>query len=82
MRTFVWYIFLVFVYAGVAKLADALDLGSSVYDVGVQVPSPAPNGNLVELWLSLLMGIDSRNGIVFCCVKEIDDLLLEKLKRK
>ena len=28
--------------AGVAKLADALDLGSSVYDVGVQVPSPAP----------------------------------------
>ena len=29
-------------YAGVAELADALDLGSSVYDVGVQVPSPAP----------------------------------------
>ena len=29
--------------AGVAELADALDLGSSVFDVGVQVLSPAPN---------------------------------------
>ena len=29
-------------YAGVAELADALDLGSSVFDVGVRVPSPAP----------------------------------------
>ena len=29
--------------AGVAELADALDLGSSVYDVKVQVLSPAPN---------------------------------------
>ena len=28
--------------AGVAELADALDLGSSVFDVGVQVPSSAP----------------------------------------
>ena len=28
-------------YAGVAELADALDLGSSVIDVGVRVPSPA-----------------------------------------
>ena len=28
--------------AGVAELADALDLGSSVTDVGVQVLSPAP----------------------------------------
>jgi hypothetical protein len=26
----------------VAELADALDLGSSVIDVGVRVPSPAP----------------------------------------
>ena len=26
-----------------AELADALDLGSSVNDVGVQVPSAAPN---------------------------------------
>ena len=29
-------------YADVAELADALDLGSSVNDVGVQVPSSAP----------------------------------------
>ena len=28
--------------ADVAELADALDLGSSVFDVGVQVPSSAP----------------------------------------
>ena len=29
-------------YADVAELADALDLGSSDFIVGVQVPSPAP----------------------------------------
>ena len=29
-------------HAGVAELADALDLGSSVIDVGVQVLFPAP----------------------------------------
>ncbi len=29
-------------HAGVAELADALDLGSSVQYVGVQVPPPAP----------------------------------------
>ena len=29
-------------YADVAELADALDLGSSIYDVGVQVSSSAP----------------------------------------
>ena len=29
-------------YAGVAELADALDLGSSDFIVGVQVPSSAP----------------------------------------
>ena len=29
-------------YAGMAELADALDLGSSVIDVGVQVLFPAP----------------------------------------
>ena len=34
-------------FADVAELADALDLGSSVTDVGVQVPSSAPHsGNL------------------------------------
>ena len=38
--------------ADVAELADALDLGSSVFDVGVQVPSSAPNSrnpNLVPI---------------------------------
>ena len=30
-------------YADVAELADALVLGTSVNDVGVQVPSSAPN---------------------------------------
>ncbi len=34
-------------YAGVAELADALDLGSSVFDVGVQVSPSAPL-NLVK----------------------------------
>ncbi len=48
-----------FYYAGVAELADALDLGSSVNDVGVQVPSPAPKidkvrQNLVDFTFSLL----------------------------
>ena len=33
-------------YADVAELADALDLGSSIYDVGVQVSSSAPNMHL------------------------------------
>ena len=28
--------------AGVAKLADAPDLGSGAFGVGVRVPSPAP----------------------------------------
>ena len=32
-------------YAVVAELADAPDLGSGVFDVGVQVPSAAPNKN-------------------------------------
>lgn len=30
------------IYAGVAELADAPDLGSGAFGVGVQVPSPAP----------------------------------------
>ncbi len=41
-----------FKYAGVAELADALDLGSSVSDVQVQVLSPAPkhsNPNLLPI---------------------------------
>ena len=33
-----------------AELADAPDLGSGVFDVGVQVPSPAPSENTIEIW--------------------------------
>ena len=36
-----------------AELADALVLGTSVNDVGVQVPSSAPEQSLVELFESL-----------------------------
>ena len=35
--------------ADVAELADALVLGTSVNDVGVQVPSSAPMTHLFEL---------------------------------
>ena len=35
---------IIMLFADVAELADALDLGSSVTDVGVQVPSSAPHG--------------------------------------
>ena len=44
--------FVLISYADVAELADAPDLGSGVYDVGVQVPSSAPNSrnpNLVPI---------------------------------
>ena len=39
--------------ADVAELADALVLGTSVNDVGVQVPSSAPRRVFVELFESL-----------------------------
>ena len=32
----------IIIFAGVAELADALDLGSSANGVGVRLPSPAP----------------------------------------
>ena len=35
-------------YAGVAELADALDLGSSAFGVGVRLPSPAPFFNMPD----------------------------------
>ena len=56
-------------FADVAELADALDLGSSGSSVGVQVPSPAPLKNPVELWFNLLININSRNGIDFLLCK-------------
>ena len=40
-------------YADVAELADALDLGSSVNDMGVRVSSSAPNTQkTMREWLS------------------------------
>jgi hypothetical protein len=36
-------------YAGVAELADALDLGSSAFGVGVRLPSPAPHADVAQL---------------------------------
>ena len=39
-----------FLFAGMAELADALDLGSSVIDVQVQLLLPAPLTNLFELF--------------------------------
>ena len=49
-----------------AELADALDLGSSVNDVGVQVPSAAPNSknpNLVPIGegFGFLLYLDYQN---------------------
>lgn len=41
--------------ARVAEMVDALDLGSSVIDVGVQVPSLAPDiYNPNQLWKTFL----------------------------
>ncbi len=39
---FLKYDIIILVHAGVAELADALDLGSSVFDVRVQVSPSAP----------------------------------------
>ena len=44
-------------YADVAELADASDLGSDIFDVGVQIPSSAPklicgSGSVVERCLA------------------------------
>ena len=57
-----------------AELAGALDLGSSVFDVGVQVLSPAPKGNWREPIFLLPyggiyedeMGADNRYIVSMC----------------
>ena len=41
----------IYKYAGVAELADALDLGSSVSHVQVQVLSPAPKNPSLRTWI-------------------------------
>lgn len=38
-------------YARVAKLVDALDLGSSAYGVGVQVPPRAPQHVIIRFFI-------------------------------
>ena len=43
-----------FIDAGMAELADALDLGSSVYDVQVQVLLPAREETVLVISLFLL----------------------------
>ena len=58
-RLTIWYVSAIIIcvaratgtteYADVAELADALVLGTSVIDVGVQVPSSAPLTYLFEL---------------------------------
>ena len=52
-----------------AELADALDLGSSVLDVQVQLLLLAPLKNLVGLWFNLLININSRKWIDFLLCK-------------
>ena len=48
-----------------AELADALDLGSSVIDVGVQVLFPAPF-NLSKRKVLILRCIDNENQLQDC----------------
>ena len=51
--------------AGVAELADALDLGSSTFGVQVQLLSPAPNMMImVSKWISFFMSKDVSRKIV------------------
>ena len=51
-------------FADVAELADALDLGSSVTDVGVQVPSSAPMTYLFELIKQINTKINQKINLV------------------
>ena len=58
-------------YADVAELADALVLGTSVNDVGVQVPSSAPTTYLFELFRTDDMKINQKWLIFFIAKKVI-----------
>ena len=54
-----------------AELADALDLGSSVFDVGVQVPSSAPQKRECVFAFSFLFyGWDLNPKRAFCVKKD------------
>ena len=52
-------------HGAVAELADAPDLGSGVTDVGVQVPSAAPNKNAdrIQLFVPILRFLLPFRGI-------------------
>lgn len=52
------------VYADVAELVDALVLGTSVNDVGVQVPSSAPMTYLFELIKQINTKINQKINLV------------------
>ena len=65
-----------------AELADALDLGSSVIDVQVQLLLPAPLKNLVELWFNLLIISILEMELIFCCGKEKVDLMVNIIKQE
>ena len=54
-------------FADVAELADALDLGSSVTDVGVQVPSSAP----LRVFLQNLNGFVRTFVFYLSCTRRI-----------
>ena len=62
-------------YAGVAELADALDLGSGVNYVGVQVPSPAPNSKFLNKHLVLCCDTRRKSLIYkqFCVSKGVNN---------
>ena len=54
-------------FADVAKLADALDLGSSVFDVGVRFLSSAPMTFLLELFIEQIdTNIILKRMVFFC----------------
>ena len=54
--------------ADVAELADALVLGTSVNDVGVQVPSSAPMTYLFELIKQINTKINQKITLVDFCI--------------
>ena len=50
-------------YATVAELADALDLGSSLYEVGVQVSSVAPRNGTVDVPFFISINLRARSTV-------------------
>ena len=63
-------------YADVAELADAPDLGSGVTDVGVQVPSSAPN-RAYEIYLisSIILSQNNAKSYFACGLYSLEGTL-------